>query len=183
MTTKAKKPMPKAAREKTPDRLAVEDAIKAATRRGESCTIESLATRLDMTPKRVRTAVRNLMTVNMLVSTHAAGCVGAQYQWAALASGKKEPTDGQRRWSSGQAVLHTPTNGPGHTPMRLPTTATTGKALPQKVCNASMPNQDPLAHALRANADIAPERMTAYRLPSRVGNQLFYPDGRVEVVA
>lgn len=82
MTTKAQKPMPKAAREKTPDRLAVEDAIKAATRRGESCTIESLATRLDMTPKRVRTAVRNLMTVNMLVSTRAAGCAGQRQERA-----------------------------------------------------------------------------------------------------
>lgn len=181
--TKATRPMPNAAYAKTPDRLAVEDAIKAATRRGEGSTVEGLATRLQMTPKRVRTAVRNMMTANMLVSTRSAGCVAASYKWAPLAS-KKEPTDTQRRWSSGHVVLQTPTNGPGYTPMRLPTSTGSATPLPHKVCNASMPPSDPyLAPELRPNASMPPERMTAYRLPSRVGNQLFYPGGRVEAIA
>lgn len=34
---------------------------------------------------------------------------------------------------------------------------------------------------LKTNPGIPPERMAAYRLPSRVGGRLYYPDGRVEV--
>lgn len=36
---------------------------------------------------------------------------------------------------------------------------------------------------LRRNVAIDPARLEAFKLPSRVGNRLHYPDGRVEVVA
>lgn len=36
---------------------------------------------------------------------------------------------------------------------------------------------------LKTNPGLPEGRMAAYKLPSRVGNKLYYPDGRVEPVA
>jgi hypothetical protein len=36
---------------------------------------------------------------------------------------------------------------------------------------------------LQTNAGLPEGRMAAYKLPSRVGNKLYYPDGRVEPLA
>jgi hypothetical protein len=36
---------------------------------------------------------------------------------------------------------------------------------------------------LQTNPGLHDSRMDAYRLPSRVGNKRYYPDGRVELVA
>lgn len=83
----------------------------------------------------------------------------------------------QHHWSK-SPTLSTPTNGPGHTPPTLIRFATpTPDSAP--ISNSTMRGVYDGAE-LRTTPGLTPDSLHAYRLPSRVGNRLHYPDGRVE---
>ena len=98
------------------------------------------------------------------------------------------PNDQQRDWSSGFAAskkhgtpkLTTPQNDPGFT---LPKAIGPFEAsAQQRHCSTSMPNGYTCPE-LQPMPGITPDRFDAFALPSRMGNRLHYPCGRVEVLA
>lgn len=180
---------------KTPERLAVEGALRNAAMAGRGLTITEAAEATCLPVKRVRRIMQNLQQADYVENTTGRGCVGSRYTWARLLTPAQPaapamatpgvndgPTPAQRRWSSGGGpTLYTPVNGPGFTlapPVgSMPTRATA------RITAASMRSDDPyLAPELKVNPGILPERMAAYDLPSRVGNWRLYPDGRREAV-
>lgn len=89
------------------------------------------------------------------------------------------PNASQRNWSStGAPLLTTPQNGPGFTPAKP--TRGMPKAAERVTSTAMAATYD--GAELRPVAGLTPDRLEAFRLPSRMGNQLHYPDGRVEMV-
>lgn len=181
---------------KTPERLAIEGALRNAAMAGRGLTIVEAAEATRLPVQRVRRIMQTLQQSELVVNKTGAGRVGSRYTWMRLFTPAKPapatmatpgvndgPTPSQRRWSSGGGpVLHTPVNGPGFTPAApvgsMPTRATT------RITAASMPSADPyLAPELKTNPSILPERLEAFKLPSRIGKRLHYPCGRVEVLA
>ena len=178
---------------KTPTRLAVEGALRNAAMAGRGLTIVEAAEATCLPVAQVRRIMQNLQQGEYVENTTGRGCVGSRYTWARLLTPAQPapamatpgvddgPTPAQRRWSSGGGpTLYTPTNGPGFTPAApvgsMPTRATA------RITAASM-RETYTATELQVNPGILPERMAAYALPSRVGNKLHYPGGRVEVLA
>lgn len=79
--------------------------------------------------------------------------------------------------------LVTPASGPGYTPNKWASGLSYAYTAAEAPVRNSNQTQTYDGQELRTNPGIPPERMLAYSLPSRVGNRLHYPGGRVEVVA
>ena len=140
---------------KTPDRLAVEGALRNAALAGRGLTIAEAAEATCLPVQRTRRIIQQLQQNELVVNTTGAGRVGSTYTWARLLTPARPaapamatpgqddgPTPSQRRWSSGGGpTLYTPANGPGFTPAApvgsMPTRATT------RITAASMPSSDP----------------------------------------
>jgi hypothetical protein len=90
------------------------------------------------------------------------------------------PNESQRQWSSGTPKLMAPVNGPGVNFSK--TMDSFGSTDSERITNSSQ--KDPyLCPELGPVPGLTPDRMDAYRLPSRMGKSLHYPDGRVEVLS
>lgn len=84
-------------------------------------------------------------------------------------------------------------NGPGHSPAKRPVglmpvdagqqIITTLRAHPSHSTHQPVLERPPYdAPELKPQPGILPDRLEAFSLPSRIGNQLHYPDGRVELL-
>ena len=177
---------------KTPQRLAVEGALRNAAMAGRGLTIVEAAEATCLPVAQVRKIMQSLQQAEYVENTTGRGCVGSRYTWARLLTPAQPapamatpgvddgPTPAQRRWSSGGGpTLYAPVNGPGFTPAppvgSMPTRATA------RITAASM-RETYTATELRVNPGITPDRLAYLDAPSRVGNWRYYRDGRREAV-
>lgn len=191
---------------KSKERTLVEH-IFASLPAGEGLTLLELNARAGFDCRRI---INNMQQRGSLMASHSGGRNrNARYtittptaKWVEKAL---NPTnEKQRLWSSGQAakaaddvkkkpaaasahgagpVLTTPVNGPGYTPSRHASgiqAHSRAKAGPAPIATTGDPYKCP---ELRVNPGITADRLVAFALPSRRGNRLHFPDGRVEVLA
>lgn len=89
--------------EKTKHRSVAEDALRAATARGEALGVDRLASLTGLPLETLRSQVRNMLGVRKIINAAGDGVRPALYMW-------RERT----------AALTQPCNGPGHTMHPLP---------------------------------------------------------------
>lgn len=170
--------MPNPAIAKTPERTAIENAIKRATNAGESISTAQIAQATQLTMRVVRKHLANLTIAHKIDNVRGKGCSPALYTW------------------SRGPVLETPTNGPGYTPMKLPA-GRPGTVEPnetQRRWSSGIPSVVPSTPTvggprissmytgglydgkeLQPNPGITPDRFEAYNLPSLVNGVRVQP--------
>lgn len=163
--------MPNPAIAKTPERIAVENAIKRATDRNESVSTLQLVSETGLSFDEVKKHLSNLTMKSKVDNVGGKGPGQARYTWA------RGP------------VLTTPNNGPGYTPMKLPAgrAGTVEPNATQRRWSSGIPSVVPSTPTvggprissmytgglydgkeLQPNPGITPDRFEAYNLPSLV---------------